>query len=198
MKPVWVRAAEYAEIRPDDQQIELMSRYGHWLATEGWRAGGIGPKERDRIDLRHLADSVIFATCLPDSVGQVWDLGSGVGLPGIPLAICLPETRFVLVDRSGRRSDLMRRIIRILDLPNCQVWQEDIGQLWGSPDAIVSRASLPPDQLRAVAEQYLGPGGVAVVGGSWRDRPEEIGWTTVEIPPFVLDRSVWLLIMRRQ
>jgi hypothetical protein len=38
---------------------------------------------------------------------------------------------------------------------------------------------------------------MAVVGGSWRERPDHLGWETVEIPPDLLDHTVWLLIMRR-
>lgn len=198
MKPVWLRAAEYAGLAPDSGQIGLMERYAGWLASEGEIAGGIGPGEADRLDRRHLADSVLFASQLPNDVGTVWDLGSGVGLPGIPLAICLPETEFVLIDRSGRRTDLMRRALRVLALQNCQVEQGEIAELTGHVDAVVSRASLPPDDLRGVVGRVLKTTGVAVVAGSWRNRPEHAGWATVEIPADVLDQTVWLLIMRRE
>lgn len=175
-----------------------METYRGWLATEGRRAGGIGPAETDRLDRRHLADSILFASQLPEVPVEVWDLGSGVGLPGIPLAICLPETRFVLVDRSGRRTNLMKRALRILEVRNCEVWQADIDDLTGEVGTIVSRAGLLPAQLRSVAETHLAPGGVAVMAGSWREPPDHPGWTTVEIPSHVLDQTVWLLIMRRE
>lgn len=176
------------------ERIEL---YAGWLADEGVRSGGIGPSELDRLDRRHLADSVLFASALtnPD---RVWDLGTGVGLPGIPLAICMPDTEWLLVDRSGRRVDLARRVIRILGLENCQVVQGEIDDLTGEAPGIVARASLPPDQLRVVGEEHLGPGGVMVAGGSWQRVPQHPGWTTIEIPPDVLDQPVWLLIMRRE
>lgn len=174
-----------------------MERYGRWLADEGVRSGGLGPGEVDRIERRHLADSVLFASQL-GSVAEVWDLGSGVGLPGIPLAIVLPGTRLVLLDRSGRRVDLARRALRILDLQNCQVIQGEIEEVTGPVPAIVSRASLPPDRLAVVARRALEPGGVAVVAGSWVESPRWPGWSTVEIPRHVLDQPVWLLIMRRQ
>ncbi|HEX6302307.1 MAG TPA: RsmG family class I SAM-dependent methyltransferase [Acidimicrobiia bacterium] len=198
MKPAWIRAAEYSGISPNDQQIEQMDRYARWLASEGREAGGIGPAETQRIDRRHLGDSLLFASQIPRDLSTIWDLGSGAGLPGIPLAICLPTSDFVLIDRSGRRCDLMRRALRILDLPNCQVQQADIAHLEGTTDAIVSRASLSPDELRSVIPSYLNPGGVAVVAGSWRVRPKFPGWTTVEIPEDALDQTIWLLIMRRQ
>jgi 16S rRNA (guanine527-N7)-methyltransferase len=198
VKPAWIRAAEFAGITPNDRQIEQMDRYARWLAVEGRRAGGIGPAEPERIDRRHLGDSLLFASQLPRDLSTVWDLGSGVGLPGIPLAICLPTSEFMLIDRSGRRCDLMRRVLRILDLPNCLVQQADVTALQGKTDAIVSRATLPPEELGDVVSANLNPGGVAVVAGSWQVRPEFRGWTTVEIPADALDQTIWLLIMRRE
>lgn len=182
----------------DRSQSDLLERYGEWLATEGQRAGGIGPSEIERIDRRHLADSLLFATALPANCQEVWDLGSGAGLPGIPLAITHPDIWFTLVDRSGRRVDLMRRAIRVLGLQNCQAVQGDIGDLEGPVETIVSRASVPPEQLGRIATRLLSPQGVAVAAGSWRERPEVEGWETVEIPEDVLDQTVWLLIMRRE
>ncbi len=198
MKPFWKRAASYAGLDLDSSQSDILGRYGEWLATEGHRAGGIGPSEVERIDRRHLADSLLFATALPKNCEEIWDLGSGVGLPGIPLAITHPDIRFTLVDRSGRRVQLMRRAIRILDLQNCQVVQGDIRDLEDPVETIVSRASIPPDELGQIATRLLSRKGVAVAAGSWRERPEADGWETVEIPEDVLDQTVWLLIMRRE
>lgn len=197
VKPFCARAASYAGLDLDGSQSDLLERYGEWLATEGHRAGGIGPSEIERIDRRHLADSLLFASFLPEH-GEIWDLGSGVGLPGIPLAIALPDTRLTLVDRAGRRVDLMRRAIRVLGLQNCQALQGDIRSIEGPVGSIVARATLPPAELGQTVTRLLSPGGVAVAAGSWRERPEVVGWETLEIPEVVLDQTVWLLIMRRE
>lgn len=198
MKPYWTRAAAYAELELDGYQSDLLERYGEWLATEGHRAGGIGPGEIERIDRRHLADSLLFAALVPADSEEVWDLGSGAGLPGIPLAITHPDTRFTLLDRSGRRVDLMRRAIRVLGLQNCQAVQGDIRDLEDPVETIVSRASMPAEELGRIANRLLSRGGVAVAAGSWRERPEVEGWKTIEIPQDVLDQTIWLLIMRRE
>lgn len=198
MKPYWKRAASYAQLELQKSQCDLLERYGEWLATEGHRSGGIGPSELDRIDRRHLADSLLFAIALPIDCKEAWDLGSGAGLPGIPLAITHSETRFTLIDRSSRRIDLLRRAIRVLDLDNCQAVQGDIEDLKGPVETTVSRACMPAEQLGGVVRGLLSPGGVAVTGGSWRERPEVRGWEVVEIPEDVLDQTVWLLIMRRE
>jgi 16S rRNA (guanine527-N7)-methyltransferase len=198
VKPVWRRVAEYAGLEVGPEQTDMMERFGSWLVSEGRRGGGIGPGEVDKIDRRHLADSLLFATEFPESVAEVWDLGSGVGLPGIPLAIAMPETSFLLLDRSGRRVDLMRRAIRVLGLENCEVRQAEIAELHGQVGVLVSRGSLPPGEMAEVAKRHLGDDGVAVLAGSWRERPDPPGWSTVEIPSYVLDQPVWLLIMRRE
>jgi 16S rRNA G527 N7-methylase RsmG len=110
----------------------------------------------------------------------------------------MPDTRFALLDRSGRRVDLMSRVARMLDLPNIEVVHGDIAD-WQIPvDGIVSRASLSPEQALDSFSRILGPGGTAVVGGSWAAPPVVIGFDLLEVPGTVLDQRVWLLIMRPQ
>jgi 16S rRNA G527 N7-methylase RsmG len=104
----------------------------------------------------------------------------------------------ILIDRSGRRVDLLRRVTRILELPNCQVIHGEISDLTGTCGVIVSRATLPPQRLQQVMSRHLEPGGVGIAGGSWAARPEHEGWEISEIPRDVLDHTVWFLIMRRQ
>lgn len=179
-------------------QYDTLGKYQRWLAEEAYPAGGIGPSELSRLEQRHIADSLLFARLLPQDAEEIWDLGTGVGLPGIPLAVAMPNASFRLVDRSGRRVGLARRAVRVLGIANCVVDQADMTQLEGSPDAIVARASLPPPEMEKVVNDLVKPGGVAVVGGSWSRKPTVPGWESVEIPSEVLDHSVWLLIMRRE
>lgn len=176
------------------RQLEL---YRDWLVGEAFAAGGIGPRESARIDERHIADSFLYSRFLDDPAA-VWDLGTGVGLPGIPLAVLMPDTPFTLVDRSGRRVDLAKRAVRIMDLANVTVRQSEIERLEGPVPAIVTRASLSPRSLEAQVRRLLTPGGVAVVGGSWVRPPRHPGWSTEEVGRGSLDRPVWLLIMRQQ
>lgn len=189
-------AARYADIDLDDGQIGKLATYREWLRSEGHRSGGIGPAESNRLERRHLADSLLFAGFVTSS-REVWDLGTGVGLPGVPLAIALPDTSFVLFDRSGRRIDLLRRVVRILDLENCETVQGEIEDLQGPVETIVTRASLSPHMMLMQAHRLLRSSGRAIMAGSWSEAPQQPGWDTVEIPEYVLDQTVWLLIMRR-
>ena len=84
------RAAAWAGITLDPAKRDLLAEFAVWLAGEGAEAGGIGPAETDRIIDRHIADALTFAAAWEAAPGQALDVGSGVGLPGIPLAIALP------------------------------------------------------------------------------------------------------------
>ncbi len=181
----------------DSSQLAQLIDYRDWLVSEALPAGGIGPGEAVRIDRRHIADSLLFAAPMLESPDEVWDLGSGAGLPGIPLAILFPKTPVVLIDRSSRSVDLMRRVVRILDLPNVRVEHREIDHLRGNSPTIVSRAALPPKRILRVVNRHLDHQGVAILGGSWTRKPIAEGWQTLEIPRDILDHTIWLLIMRR-
>lgn len=176
-----------ASVRP---QLE---RFADWLATEAIDAGGLGPGEGSRVVDRHIVDSLLFAGVWSQS-GDVLDVGSGVGLPGIPLAIAAPDRHFVLLDRSARRGELARRAVRILDLENVEVLQGDLDAFDWTDWVVVSRASLSPERLReriAVA----GPPRELLVAGSHLAPLQIPGFETVEISAEILDRPVWILRM---
>lgn len=168
------------------------------MAVEAIVAGGVGPNETSRIEERHLADSILFARGWnpPRPPRTLVDLGSGVGLPGLPLAILWPETLVTLVDRSGRRVDLARRAARILDLRNVTVVQHDASTMAGLFDMVVARAAAAPQTVREWGRRLLSPGGSMVLGGSHRAPPEAApGEVVLEVEPGILDRAVWLRMM---
>lgn len=194
---VWTRAALWAGLEPSPRQLSRLGRYRRWLVEEALPAGGIGPNEAERVDSRHIADSIVFAAPLPPRPAEVLDVGSGAGLPGVPLAILMPDTLFHLLDRSGRRAALVRRAVRILALDNVTVREGDIG-LWSEQvPVVVSRASLSPQAAAVAFTRILAPGGVAVVGGSWRAQPVVEGLEPLSVPAGILDHEAWLLIMRQ-
>lgn len=195
---IWARCTEWTGRDLSLTQISLLDRYRDWLLTEAVDSGGLGPNEAARVDNRHIGDSLLFAGGFRQIPKLILDVGSGVGLPGIPLSIVMPDTRFVLLDRSGRRVDLMKRVTRMLDLPNVEVEHGDISDWETAVDGIVSRASLSPEQALTSFSRILQPGGTAVVGGSWASPPVVVGFDLMEVPSTVLDQRVWLLIMRSQ
>lgn len=195
---MWARCGEWAGRELASTQLTQLDQYRDWLLTEAVEAGGIGPNEMTRVDNRHIGDSLLFAGGFGHSPSHILDVGSGVGLPGVPLSIIMPGTDFSLLDRSSRRVDLMRRVTRVLDLPNVEVVHGDISN-WQMPvDGIVSRASLAPEEALIRFSHVLESHGTAVVGGSWAAPPTVSGFDLLEVPGTVLDQKVWLLIMRPQ
>ena len=196
-----IRAAAWSGLALEAAQVDLLERFARWLRDEAIPAGGLGPEEGGRIIDRHVADALVFAGAWRgEHHGTLLDLGSGVGLPGIPLAIAQPETQITLADRSGRRCRLARRAIRVLGLTNVQVRETDTARLGGRYDIVTFRAFLPPAKAFAVAAGVLAPGGVAVGGASRTRAPERatIGDREVEViavPAEELDSPAWLLRM---
>ena len=177
------------------RQLDTLDTYRRWLETEAVEAGGIGPNEVSHLVDRHLADALTFLQPLDSAPATMLDIGSGVGLPGIPLAIALFSTEITLLDRSGRRCELLRRAIRVLDLENVAVEQQDLARIEVGAEVVVSRASLPPEQLLPHVRRLAGR--LAIVGGSTTNPVEVPGFSTVEIESRYLESPRWLLIMRQ-
>jgi 16S rRNA (guanine527-N7)-methyltransferase len=86
------------------------------------RLGFLGPREEARLRERHLDDAMGLAVIRPPVAGERWvDLGSGAGLPGLPLACVYPETSFTLVDAQRRRLDWVAATAAKLHVDNVTV-----------------------------------------------------------------------------
>lgn len=81
----------------------------------------------NRLLERHVLDSLSVDSLLND--GKVIDIGSGAGLPGLPLAICRPDLQFTLVERSEKRSRFLRLAKSELNLENVDCLQKDLTAL---------------------------------------------------------------------
>jgi 16S rRNA (guanine527-N7)-methyltransferase len=205
------RAASWARRDLTVGQTALLEQYAEWLRTEAIPAGGLGPREGERIWARHLADSLLFAVgWLEAAPTEVLDVGTGVGLPGIPLSILWPETRVTLLDRGSRRVRLLHRAVRLLALPNVIIAQGDAFAVADEWAGMVARGALRGPEMVGLSARLLSPGGCAVLGLSRQATPPErtrdligvseaLGLDTelVEVPAEILDAPAWLLIMRR-
>jgi 16S rRNA (guanine527-N7)-methyltransferase len=204
------RAASWAGRELSPEQLALLGRYAAWLCGEAIPAGGLGPREGERVWSRHLADSLLFAGgWRGEPPGELLDVGSGVGLPGIPLAILWPQTVVTLLDRGGRRVRLLYRVAGVLGLGNVVIEQGDALAVADEWEGIVVRGALRAPEVIGLAARLLHPGGTAVLGLSRRAQPPErtadlmgiaqalgLEPELVEVPGDILDASAWLLIMR--
>ncbi len=194
-----VRAARWAGVELSESQIEQLEIYRGWVLSEAIRAGGLGPNEQRRLWSRHIADSLTFGFGFADA-GSCVDVGSGVGLPGIPLAIVKPGLTFDLVDRSGRRCDLLRRAAQFLGLRNCAVFHQDVVDIDKAYRYLVSRAAVPAEQMMIHVKRLLKPNGMGVLGLSRIGKPEfeppapaGLSASVVTIPVDILDSEAYLL-----
>jgi 16S rRNA (guanine527-N7)-methyltransferase len=160
------------------QHLDLAHRYAELLAGAGVERGLLGPHEVDRLWERHLLNSAAVSELL-DPGDQVVDIGSGAGLPGIPLAIARPDLHIVLLEPLLRRSDFLREVVTELGLP-AEVVRGRAEEPWvraqvGDKDAAVSRAVASLDKLTKWSMPLLRPGGrmIAIKGERAPDEVRE-------------------------
>lgn len=125
------------------ERLDLAERYADLLATAGVERGLIGPREVDRIWDRHILNSAAVGELLA-SGERVVDIGSGAGLPGVPLAIARPDLSVALVEPMLRRTDFLTEVVHTLGLPVAVVRgraeEPAVRVEAGNADAVVSRA----------------------------------------------------------
>ena len=141
--------------------MEQAVRYTRILAGAGVERGLIGPREADRLWDRHLLNSVALTELL-DPNDQIADIGSGAGLPGIPLALARPDLRVTLIEPLLRRSDFLREVIDDLGVDITVVRgraeEQGVRRQVGEMDAVVSRAVAGLDKLTRWSMPLLRPG----------------------------------------
>ena len=145
-------------------------RYVELLATDGMTRGLIGPRETARLWDRHLLNCALMAELVPDE-GELVDIGSGAGLPGVVLAMLRPRLHVVLLEPLLRRSVFLEECVSALDLPNATVLRaraEEKAASRISADVATARAVAPLDRLVGWAAGLLRPGGqlLAIKGQS--------------------------------
>ena len=130
----------------------------------------------DAVDV-HLADSLSALELAPVREARAMaDVGSGAGLPGLPLAAALPSTRVHLVESAGRRCDFLARAVATMGLDNAEVVRARVEQ-WGAGrdtcDVVVARALAPLAVVAEYAAPLLAMGGTLVAWRGARSLAEE-------------------------
>jgi 16S rRNA (guanine527-N7)-methyltransferase len=143
--------------------LGLAQRYAGLLAGPGTEQGLIGPREATRLWDRHLMNCAAIAELVPHPCSVI-DLGSGAGLPGVVLAMLLPDSDIVLLEPMARRAAFLEECVRVLGLGNaavrCARAEEAAGQL--QADVVTARAVAPMKRLAGLALGLVRPGGVVL------------------------------------
>lgn len=161
-------------------RLGLAQRYADLLAGPGVEWGLIGPREVDRLWERHILNSAAVAELIgPDA--RIVDIGSGAGLPGIPVAIARPDLQVTLVEPMLRRTEFLDEAVATLAIPvevlRGRAEEPGVRAKVGGADVVTSRAVASLDKLARWSMPLLRPGGqmLAMKGERAEDEVAEAG-----------------------
>lgn len=136
-------------LNPDVYQLERLAHYASLLVEKNEKLNLISRRDVKNIIENHIFISSYIAEFMPEKMNRFIDIGTGGGLPGIPLAITNPMMRGVLVDSTSKKIDAVQEFVSRLKLSNLVVengraeGEEFIEKYKNSFDLVVSRATVP-------------------------------------------------------
>jgi 16S rRNA (guanine527-N7)-methyltransferase len=155
--------------------LGLAVRYAELLAGPGVERGVLGPREVSRLWDRHLLNCAAVAELVPRR-SSVVDVGSGAGLPGVILAMLLPDVKVVLLEPMARRTAFLEECIRVLGLSNAVICRRRAEEAAGDlvADVATARAVAPLALLAGLTLPLVRPGGlVLALKGAGAEREVE-------------------------
>jgi 16S rRNA (guanine527-N7)-methyltransferase len=136
-------------------------RYAELLAEAGVQRGLIGPREVPRLWERHLLNCAVLSEVVPEGV-TVCDVGSGAGLPGIPLALVREDLKITLLEPLLRRTTFLTEVVELLGLDHVTVVRGRAEEVMGKIQpvhVVTARAVAPLDRLATWGIPLLRPYG---------------------------------------
>lgn len=137
-----------------------LATYAELLAGDGVVRGLIGPRETGRLWSRHVANCAVLEELVP-AEASVADVGSGAGLPGLPLALVRPDLHVVLVEPLLRRATFLSEAVETLGLAGrVEVLRGRAEEVALSVDVVTARAVAPLERLAGWTLPHARVGGV--------------------------------------
>ena len=134
------------------QMAALETLYPEWNA----KINVISRKDIDNLEVNHILHSLGIVRFVKFTPGtRVMDLGTGGGLPGIPLAIYYPDVTFHLVDRIGKKLRVAQDIAERIGLTNVTFQHGDVKEVKGKFDFVVSRAVMDLGDLVPLVKRFI-------------------------------------------
>jgi 16S rRNA (guanine527-N7)-methyltransferase len=142
--------------------LPAATAYAGILATRGVAHGLLGPHEVPRLWDRHLLNCAVVAELVGERRGTLLDLGSGAGLPGLVLAMVLPDTAVTLLEPMERRCRFLTECVTELGLANVTVLRGRAEDVTVRTDVVTARAVAPLPRLAELAVGVVRPGGMVL------------------------------------
>ena len=140
--------------------LPAATAYAGILATRGVAHGLLGPREVPRLWDRHLLNCAVVAELIEQRRGTLVDLGSGAGLPGLVLAMVLPDMAVTLLEPMERRCRFLTECVTELGLANVSVLRGRAEDVTIRADVVTARAVAPLPRLAELAMGVVRPGGM--------------------------------------
>jgi 16S rRNA (guanine527-N7)-methyltransferase len=161
--PALQSACLQLDIHLTQAQYDLLVRYARLLREWNRRINLVSRRDTDRILSYHVIDSLAVQRLIPQKA-RVCDVGSGAGLPGIPLAITRSDLRMLLVDSSQKRSSFLRVVRGEIGLENVEVLSERAESLPALEcDVVLGRLAGPLRDVVRSAGHHRKPSGTIVL-----------------------------------
>jgi 16S rRNA (guanine527-N7)-methyltransferase len=181
-------------------QLTALDDYEDLLRDLAIPRGMIASADRRRLRARHILDSLRAVPYLHADPGPVVDLGSGAGLPGIPVAIARPDLVLTLTEPRQARAAFLELVIERLGLADVEVFAGPAEGLGGAYGVCLARGLGDISKTWAIAEMTLRPAGELIywAGRTFRadDLPEGVGIR--ETGKAALESGGLIVIMTRQ
>jgi len=196
----WASHVRALGIRLSQEQGVQLERFASLLLERAIPLGMIASTDAERLWERHLTDSLRAAVIVRPTESTAYDLGSGAGLPGIPVAIACPRLEVRLVEPRRKRAAFLELATSDLWLSNVCVLAERSETLRDRVDLCFARAFGSPRASWEAADPLLSAAGRLVYFAGERFDPASLPTgVAVDIrPPLSLARSGPLVIMTRQ
>lgn len=157
--------ARQLNIELNDQQLAQFTIYKNELLSWNAKTNLISEKSAQNIITRHFLDSLTALPFIAHPDARIIDVGSGAGLPGIPLKIAQPRLRVHLLEANRKKISFLKHILRLLGFPDVVVLHDRLeniikNSVWkGKFDILVSRAAFKLPVLQASGGFLLTPNG---------------------------------------
>lgn len=190
--------------------FDAIEEFARMVEAEGEVRGLVGPRELPRLWSRHLVNSAAVLGFLPRR-GQVLDIGSGAGFPGVVVAIVRPDLDVHLAEPMQRRCDWLADVVEDLGLDNVTIHQARAEELRGKgkADVVTARAVANMAKLVRMTSKLIAPHGslVALKGrraamevedAATELRRHHLRAAVHEVPSVMEDDLTYVVVCRRE